>query len=252
MIRADKQKSPLLALVVVMLATSASELGAQNPFSQPPYLSDSGFTNAANLWMTNPVPSPLANDPVPPAVRQARDLHFDQVTGSPQPLTPGNAKESGLSEGVPLSNQTEIPDFPNRSIVIGTFIGYRPVLTKSGRAIYTEISILVSRVFEDHSGVITPGSIQTIVIPGGTVRTAAGTISFLTQPRKYFVEPGRTYLLSLAYHPNGIFLVLGKNWDLTDGSVRANFSVSSRTPISLIGLSVQQLTTKLDRQFGKQ
>jgi hypothetical protein len=129
MIRTDKQKSTLLALVVVMLATSASELGAQNPSSQPPYLSDSGFTNAANFWMTNPVPSPLANDPVPPATRQARDLHFDQVTGSPQPLTAGNAKESGLSEGVPLLNQTEIPDFPNRSIVIGTFIGYRPVLT---------------------------------------------------------------------------------------------------------------------------
>jgi hypothetical protein len=44
---------------------------------------------------------------------------------------------------------------------------------------------------------------------------------------------------------------LGKDWDVTEGVVKANFSTSRKAPASLIGLTLPQLVAKLDAQFGK-
>lgn len=225
-------------------------LYAQNPTSQPLFLSQPPFP-AANLWMTTPIPWTPANDQAPVAVRQARDQYFDQIIGYREPLTPANVKGTGVSEGVPLRNQSEIPELPNRTLVIGTFNSYQPVLSRSGRAIYTEATFFVSNMFEDNSGHAIPGSTLVMIIPGGTVSTNAVVLSFLTQPRQYSVSVGKTYLLAMSYHANGTFFMLGKDWDVTDGVVKANFSVSPNAPASLIGLNLQQLVAKLNSQFGK-
>jgi hypothetical protein len=182
--------------------------------------------------------------------RQARDQYFDQLIGYRAPLTPETAKGSGLSEGVPLPNQEEIPNLPNRSVLIAAFLSYQPILSNSGRAIYTEVTFLVNNRFEDTSGREAPGSKFVLIIPGGTVTTSSGvTLSFMTQPRRFSINVGKTYLLAMSYHTNGDFFIVGKAWDVTDGIVRANFPLSSNTPATLIGLSLQQLTSKLNAQF---
>jgi hypothetical protein len=84
--------------------------------------------------------------------------------------------------------------------VLATFTSYRPVLTESGRAIYTEATFLVSNTFEDKSGHAAPGSYLVLIIPGGTVIANGAVLSFLTQPRQYSVSLGKTYLLAIADH----------------------------------------------------
>ncbi len=222
-----------------------SGLYAQIPGSQPSF-------HAGNLWMSNPVQWNPAKDLVPGSARRARDRYFDQLIGYRTPLTPETAKGSGLSEGVPFPNQEEIPKLPDRSVLIATFLSYQPVLSRSGRAIYTEVTFLANNTFEDASGHATPGSTFVLIVPGGTVTTSSGvTLSFMTQPRLYSINIGRTYLLAMSYRATGEFFMVGQDWDVTDGVVRANFPPSSKTPATLIGLSLQQLTAKLDAQSIK-
>lgn len=174
--------------------------------------------------MTVPVSWAPGSDPVPSSVRQQRDKYFDQLIGLAVPLTPANVKSTGFSEGVPLPNQSEIPDLPNRTVIIGTFDSYQPVLSKSGRAIYTEATFFVSSVFQDAAGGLAPGARVVLIINGGTVRTESGTVlSFLTQPRAVSVHVGRAHLLAIFYQPMGDFFRLGKTWDLTDGVVKRIF-----------------------------
>jgi hypothetical protein len=201
--------------------------------------------------MTTPLPWVPGNDPVPSSVRQQRDQYFDELIGLPSALTPANVKSTGFSLGVPLPNQTEIPVLPDRAVVIASFSSYQPVLSRSGRSIYTEVTFSVSNSFQDPAGGIKTGSTIVLILPGGTVRTEAGLVlSFLTQPRRYFVAPGRIYLLALSFHSVGNFYSLGKNWDLTTGVVQQNFGASKQAPSTLVGLTVPQLITTLNAQFG--
>jgi hypothetical protein len=141
---------------------------AQNPQTMGPY-------PPANLWMTYPVNWAPADDPVPSSVRQQRDLYFDELIGLGAPLTPANVRSKGFSEGgVPLPNQQEIPQLANRTLVTATFESYQPVLSKSGRTIYTEVMFSVSNVFQDAAGDVTPSAQLAVILNGGTVNTEAG------------------------------------------------------------------------------
>lgn len=190
-------------------------------------------------------------DPVPWAVRQSRDDYFDQLIGLPSALTPESAKSRGFSEGAYTGLEPEIPNIPDGALMIAKFMSYQTVLSSSGRSVYIEALFSVLNVFEDAAG-NSPGATVTLIIPGGTVQTETGAvISYLTQPRQYSVVVGGTYLLDLALHASGKFYLLGKDWDLTSGTVRLNSSVPGK-PSTLIGLNMQQLIDKLDAQFGIQ
>lgn len=245
-------RSPELNRIVVFSVAAlllAAIADAQSPNSQPTYLSQPPFP-AANIWMTIPVQWSPANDTVPASVRQARDQYFDQLIGYKVPLTPANVKGSGLSEGVPLPNLSEIPEVPDRTVLIATFTSYQPVLSSTGRSIYTEATFLVSNTFQDSSGRAAPGTSFVLVIPGGTVSADGLVLPFLVQPRQYSVAVGGKYLVVMSYHANGDFFILGRDWDVTSGVVKANFSSRPGSPSSLIGLSVSQLVTALNAQFG--
>jgi hypothetical protein len=208
---------------------------------------------APNLWMTYPVAWSPANDAVPSAVRQMRDQYMDESIGFGVPLTPANAKSRVYSEGVPFPNQPELPELSNRSIVIGTFVSYQPVLSKSGRAVYTEATFSVSNVFQDASGTVKPGSSIVVILRGGTVQTDAGVVlSYLTQRLSYCVGPGNTYLLAFSFQPNGNFYVIGKDWDLTTGTAKLNSFNGAGVPSTLVGLSIPQLISTLNAHFGIQ
>jgi hypothetical protein len=75
-------------------------------------------------------------------------------------------------------------------------------------------------------------------------------LSFLTQPRQYSVSVGKTYLLAIAYYSEGDFFMLGKDWDVTDGVVKANFYGSRNAPATLVGMTLQQLLATLKAKFG--
>jgi hypothetical protein len=149
-------------------------------------------------------------DTVSPAIRYSRDQFWDRGIGARAPLTPETAGHYAVSEGSFPVDLPELPEVPNRAILIGTFSGFRSMLTASRRAIYTEVTVDVTQVFEDASN-RRPGSKITLLFAGGTVLTATGQeMSFLTQPRSYFMQPGRSYVLLLSYHHDGDFYSAGE------------------------------------------
>jgi hypothetical protein len=233
----------LCTCIVLILASVQAD--AQNPqTSGPP---------PANLWMTYPVSWVPASDTVAVSIRQQRDQFFDDLIGLGVPLTPSNAKSRAFSVGVLSPNQQEIPQLPNRTVVIGTFQSYQSVLSKSGRAIYTEVTLSVGNVFQDAAGDLGSSATLTLILNGGTVTTQSGVVlSFLTNPSQFSIKPGRTYLLALSFYSNGGFYRLGKSWDLTGGTVQPNSPVSAQSPSTVNGMNVQQLIAALNAQFGIQ
>ena len=239
-----KRMVPFLSTCIILILAVVQADAQNSQTTGPP---------PANLWMTYPVSWTPASDTVAASIRQERDQFFDDFIGLGVPLTPSNAKSAGFSEGVPSPNQQEIPQLPNRTVVIGTFQSYQPVLSKSGRAIYTEVTLSVSNLFQDAAGNLGSGSTLTLILNGGTVLTQSGVVlSFLTNPSPFSIKLGRTYLFALSFYSSGGFYREGKSWDLSGGTVQLNSPVSAQTPSTLIGMSLQQLIAVLNAQFGIQ
>lgn len=179
---------------------------------------------AANEWMRAPTAESSPDDVLGP-IRAARNAFFDRGIGAASPLTPNSASALHLSEGshyqITSEPPPEIPVVSNRAIITGTFISHRSVLTASRRAIYTEVKILVGQVFET-SKQVSHGSTITIALPGGSIKTAKGILSYLTDPKEYFIQPGKRYLFVLSYHPRGVFYSSVRTWSISGGTVRPN------------------------------
>jgi hypothetical protein len=199
-------------------------------------------------------------DDVPPYLRHWRDEYWDGQLGYFGILTPKTVVHTSQGDtGASLGGDPEIPDLrKNEAAVLGTFIRYKSVLTASGRAIYTEVIFRVDHLFQGAArGHAVPSAEITVCLRGGTVRTVDGQIiSYLTDPREYFMQPGRTYLLvGAAYTADGDFFESGTpQWDLSDGVVRANFSEARAKArgqeSTLIGLTKEDLIHSLDKRFS--
>jgi len=214
-----------------------------------------GPAGAANGWMK--IATDLSQlETVSPAIRQQRDSHFDaSPLASRVPLTPGSAPLHHVFPGAHVAGQPEIAEVSDRAVVIATFTGHRSVLTASGREVYTEITFHVSSVFQDVSGRAVRDSDITVALRGGTVKTADGkVISYLTDPRQYFIQPQRTYLLVLSHHADGDFYSLAGDWDISDGVVRVNSKVgqqrSKEGKSTLVGLTTEQLIHALEERLA--
>lgn len=212
---------------------------------------DTGFpaARAENAWMSNPLSAHLA-DSVPATIRQQRDLFFDNGIGQRERLTPLTARNVAISEGSFFAGAPEIPEVENRKLVVVLFASYRPVLTASGRAIYTEVSLVVRDVLDNGMPAVNVGQTITLALPGGAVITDSGEIlSFLTQPKPRYISPEKIYLMVLSYRPAGDFYLLGKAWDVSSGFVKTSFGPHQPTE-SLLGLTVEQVTALLKQRFG--
>jgi hypothetical protein len=200
---------------------------------------------SANDWMKIPTDA-AAKDDVPGAIRYERDQIFDKALGYESPLTPESAPGYHIPEGGVYypNGPSEFNTFENRAVLIGTFTKSKGVVTQSGRAIY-----------EDVSGHATPGSDITLIFAGGAIKTGDGrVISFLLDPRTYFPQPGRTYLMVLGYHPDGDFYGREKEWDVSDGIARPNSdfdrTLGEKGRSSVIGLTTDQLIRFLNERFS--
>ena len=210
----------------------------------------------ANDWMRIPTDT-LAKDDVAASIRFQRDETFDKAVGHESPLTPESALGYHISEGgvhYP-SGPSEFNNFENRAVLIGTFVKSRSVLTQSGKAIYTEATIHVTNVFEDVSGHAAPASDITLIFAGGTVKTADGRmISFLVDPRAYFPQPGKTYLMVLGYHSYGDFYGRDKEWDISNGVAKPNSdfdrTLGEKGQSAVIGLTTDELIRSLNERFS--
>jgi hypothetical protein len=131
----------------------------------------------ANAWMKTPTLH-TAHDSlgVPSQIRMERDHYWDtSFAASPTPLSPGTASLTATSTDYGPGRK-EIPDLPYRAIVVANFTNAQSILTASGRCVYTYINFQVEQVFEHINHDITPKSLITVSVSGGTVLTASGQI----------------------------------------------------------------------------
>jgi hypothetical protein len=213
---------------------------------------------AANAWMRIPTPVTAGTD-VSTDLKRRRDLFFDSVAATinlKEPLTPESAGRLGLSEGSRLGGAPEIPSASLRSIVIGSFLSSRSVLTESRNSIYTEIKLRVTDVFEDFSGSASPNTDITLALMGGTVETVdKKIISLFANERRYSLQPARIYLLVLTYNPDQEFYMVVSNWDFTTGIVAANSGADRELELRggsrILGLTKDKLSSYLSHKLRK-
>ncbi len=97
-------------------------------------------------------------------------------------------------------------------------------MSASHGSVYTEAIFSVAAAIEAPGHLqLLPGSDITVALPGGTVRLEDGeVISFLTNPKRFFIQPGKKYLLVLSYELDKDFFSLGETWDLSSGTAKPN------------------------------
>ncbi len=228
----------------LLMGAAAAQTGSTNN-SKP----------AANSWMLTPTPYLEWNKDISPAVRTQRDHFWDKSAPQRLPLSAPYPDAMAVNTGEDGGGtKPEIRDFPNRVILTGTFEKHRSVLSASEFSLYTEATVRVGEVFDDQSGSGHPIANQdiTLLISGGTVALRSGRIlTHNTDPREPFLEPGHKYLFVLVYYGEGDFYQFCDDWDISDGTVRAN---TPRTQYlaragrsSLDGLPIQQLGPTLDK-----
>ncbi len=217
--------------------------------------------NAANAWMKVPSANDVP-DTVSPDARKLRDNRFDKGLASPVKITPDNASSFHVAEGSvlnltgkPLGGIKEFPAVPDRCVVIATFTGYRTFFSASELSICTEIYLTVSYVFESNGISLALGSSITTAVPGGTIRLPSGEkMSLLTDPKAFFLQPGKEYLLVLQYDaPTQLFTIIN-DWVISHGAVQANSSIEKRRASlglsTVIGRSKAQVISILQAEIS--
>jgi hypothetical protein len=237
----------IIRITLLIYASSVMGLAARQSKTTTP---QNEPATVANAWMMVPTQSMARLAGITESLRADRDRFWDSSMIAAQvPLTKA-VVGAALSEGDGDSGP-EIPKISDRAILTATFVKYRSILTASERAVYTEVTFQVSDVYQVLGvGHIIPGSDVTVALPGGTVISSSGQlVSFLTQPRELFLQPGRKYLLVLSYRSVGDFYTVARHWDISDGVVRPNTSMEQMRAkngrSSLSDIPTSQLGSKL-------
>jgi hypothetical protein len=143
------KRSNLLGIRLVAFALLAAGLAMSQANS--PHSTSKESSEPANAWMAVPTPYTAHDEGIAESVRAERDRFFDKDSEE-APLTPERAAGTRVAGAVWFGPQPEIPEVPNRAIVIATFTEHRSILSASRRSVYTEITLNVEQVFEDQTG----------------------------------------------------------------------------------------------------
>jgi hypothetical protein len=207
--------------------------------------------------MLIPTPYLAWNEGISPSVRAQRDHYWDKVSMSDRPVTAPGAGSISSEGGDDLTvDPYDIPNVPNRVVLMATFREHSSVLSASEYSLYSEVILLVDQVFEDSSGSGHPfanGRITAIVY-GGTVFLRSGErFSVHVEPKELFLQPGHKYLLVLSYHSEGDFYGYGDSWDISDGTVRPNTTrtqfLAESQHSELSGVSATQISAVLNKEL---
>jgi hypothetical protein len=233
------------ALVIGTAAAQTATPSADNP--KP----------AANAWMLTPSSYLERSWDIPESLRRERDQFWDNASMSRVPLTAaGHGSVSSGEDYDVMVDPGDIRRAPSRAIVTATFKAHRSILSSSEFSLYTEITLLVDKVFEDQtaSGSLSANRDITVPVYGGTVLLATGKpLSINTRPRELFLQPGHKYLLVLSYHPKGDFYEYLDSWDISKGTVQPNNSrtqyVARSGKSELSGVPADQIGPVLDKEL---
>jgi hypothetical protein len=167
------------------------------------------------------VAKPLAaQDDADPAIRAARDQHFDALIGAHERL---DKPASGTPAGFVSDTMDVGPEIASADIVaVVTFDDYQPYLSASARSLYTEVRLGVERMVKAGTGGLARPSLI-LIYPGGTARTPSGVITYgsnLDQP--FDLQPHHRYVVFLRHETAGDYYSLVQSWELRGDVVYPN------------------------------
>lgn len=240
-------------LVIVLSQISVQSFSAQNMVS----------TAAPDAWRDTPRNPATEIDPVPPEVRQKRDLYMSQLLA--QLVSPPGYSGGCLIGSWLVGSTSEFGRIKGDAWIIGTFADFNvfPTIALQG-ATYTEIYVRVDHVIAQPSGTTLSAEqvIDTVVAGGAVERPGKPPLFFMHCPNKYSPQPGHKYLMQIFYNPETLSYSADWRWDLTDGTVRPNSepdawraangkSAIDGTSASDVGQRVRQIFTSLPKDAGK-
>jgi hypothetical protein len=261
---------PRRILAVLLYAAFCSlYVLAQNPDAQGA-LRDltpaerSQFFSAENRWRLRAVDPRSQTDTVTPEIRAQRNAYLRPLLeGAVKMRTPVPPKgvspdQVGVGGGEgstfsPSGGTPELPKIPNGIWVIAKFESSHVFTADAeNRLIYTEMNFQINQVVRQPSSVsLKPGDDLDTEQSGGRVKKPDGTIvSFLLEPERHSVQPGRTYLLAGRFDGTTHYLTIDRIWDITSGSVvpitRDEINRTAKGESKLAGLHTDQAVQYLN------
>ncbi|HSY12032.1 MAG TPA: hypothetical protein VK976_07570 [Verrucomicrobiae bacterium] len=230
-------------------------------FASAGFAQSTGSKPPADAWMKEPTPYLAWNNGISPELRAARNRFWDDASMSDIPLTQeGSGRVSGGSYDMAWDSLEISDKVASRTIVTATFTNHRSVLSVSERALYSEVTFRVDKVYEDNTGKeeSLAGRDITVIVYGGTVVLKDGktfSVDAVMVPPDGFIQPDHKYLLVLGYHKDGDFFGYGDSWDVTSGTLRATslraeyFAQNGHSALN--GIKVDQLDAVMTKQLLK-
>ncbi|HLJ88663.1 MAG TPA: hypothetical protein VKZ53_17720 [Candidatus Angelobacter sp.] len=215
----------------------------------------SEFFSAENRWRLKAIDLRSQADTVTPEVRASRNAYLRPLLQKAAEFwTPAaGAVGIGGGKGSTFGEQPELPTIPNGVWVIAKFESFHVFTADAeSRLIYTEMNYRVNQVVRQPSPMsLKTGDVLDAQRAGGRMKRADGAIvSFLVEPERHSVQPGRTYLLAGRFDGTTHYFTIDKIWDVTSDKVvpitRDEINRAARGESKLAALSTDQAVQYLN------
>jgi hypothetical protein len=155
-------------------------------------------------------------------VRQERSAAFDDKRPNAPKLDSLETKNGYIYQTAP-SYFVRIPAIPVKesdAVVVATVDAVQSYFSGDHTHLYTEFSLAVEQKIKDTSDLARVGQSIPIVIRGGRMRLANGSV-IEEKPAftNFVISIGSRYLLFLRYNSTGQYFTVAKSWELKNGGI---------------------------------
>ncbi|HEY2913937.1 MAG TPA: hypothetical protein VGK21_11300 [Candidatus Angelobacter sp.] len=208
------------ATVIISFAWMSSVLWAQSPQTAPrsKNRNSEAFAKAENKWRLAPIDVQSQSDGVTPSLRAVRNSYWQPILQHDRDIE-AEGKSMAKPDGLP--SVIEIPVQPDATWVVATFDHYLvESIDPNFKLLYTEMSFKINEIIKQSTPLFSPGMSLDVDVEGGSAKTPQGdVISWHVTPRRYFVQPGHTYIMEVRPNQAGQFYYISKAWDVSSGRV---------------------------------
>ena len=214
-------RTPIRVVVIFIFACSIIWAQSTKTLQPSPNPNPAAFSSSENKWRLTPVDLQLQSDKIAASVRAARNAYWQPILQSEREREAGG-RSVAMTGGPPSLN--EVADNPGSVWVVASFDHYlvEPV-DQDFKLLYTEMSFRVNQIIKQPKALFIPGMFFDVDVEGGSIKTPHGDIvSWRISPRRFFMQPGHTYIMEIRALEVGQLYFVGKIWDVSSGKVVAD------------------------------
>jgi hypothetical protein len=209
------------SVVIFIFACSIMWAQSTKTLQPSPNRNSEAFAKAENKWRLTPVDPQLQTDKTAANIRADRNAYWRPLLQRERERETGG-RSVAMTGGPPSLN--EVADNPDSVWVVASLDHYlvQPA-DQDFKLLYTEMSFRVNQIIKQPKALFTPGMFFDVDIEGGSIKTPHGDIvSWHISPRRFFVQPGHTYIMEIRPLEVGQLYFIGKIWDVSSGKVVAD------------------------------